>query len=233
MGSGRAPDCLRLTLDIWHPDCWTLEVTERAPAGLLGHGVYDVDGLALGRFTAYGDSGSDVDALVDAADASRLTTRVTEFPHSWSALDTGPVPGNATRGLLVEYESTHSINPPLVSRGFVPDAPVRIHDGSERWTVVTKASRDGVRDRLAAVREEMDADVELVQITTPETGPATLLRTDDLSERQREVFELARDSGYYEWPRGVSADDLAEEIGVSRATLLEHLRKAEAKLLGR
>jgi predicted DNA binding protein len=53
-----------------------------------------------------------------------------------------------------------------------------------------------------------------------------------LSARQREVFELARARGYYEWPRAVSATDLAEEVGVAKATVLEHLRKAEAKLLG-
>lgn len=233
MKSGRVDGCLRLTLDVWHPDCWTLEVTASTPAGLLGHGVYDTDGLALGRFTAYGDTASDVDVLVEAVDESRLTTRVTEFPHSWSALDAGPAPGNATRGLLVEYDSTHSISPPLVSRGFVPDEPVRIRDGREVWTVVTKASRETAQDRLAAVRAEMDAQMEVVQITTPEMEPVTLLRTDDLSERQREVFELAREEGYYEWPRDVSAGDLARELGVSKATLLEHLRKAESKLLGR
>lgn len=233
MTPGRADGCLRLTLDVWHPDCWTLEVTESAPAGLLGHGVYDTDGVALGRFTAYADTAADVDALVEAIEASRLTERVTEFPHSWGALDAGPVPGNATRGLLVEYESAHSISPPLVSRGFIPDEPVRIRDGREVWTVVTKASREAAQDRLAAVRAEMGAEVELVQITTPETEPVTLLRTDDLSERQREVFELARDRGYYEWPREVSAGDLACELDLSKATLLEHLRKAESKLLGR
>jgi predicted DNA binding protein len=232
MNGDAAADCLRLTLDIWHPNCWTLEVTERTPAGLLGHGVYETGDLALGRFTAYGDTGDAIDDLVAATQDSRLTARVTELPHEWSTLGSGPVSGNATRGLLVEYEPTHSMNPPLVSRGFVPDAPVRIHDGREVWTVVTEASRATVWDRLAAVREEMNAEVDVVQITTPETGPATLLRTDDLSERQREVFELARDRGYYEWPRDISAADLAVELGVSKATLLEHLRKAEAKLLG-
>ncbi len=30
---------LQLTLSIWHPDCWTLEVTDKTAAGLLAHGV--------------------------------------------------------------------------------------------------------------------------------------------------------------------------------------------------
>jgi hypothetical protein len=45
------------------------------------------------------------------------------------------------------------------------------------------------------------------------------------------VFDLARKEGYYEWPRGTSTRELAELSGVSKTTLLEHLRKAEAKLL--
>jgi len=46
----------RFVLDISHPNCWTLAVTEQVDAGLLGHGVYDVGGQSVGRFTAYAES---------------------------------------------------------------------------------------------------------------------------------------------------------------------------------
>ncbi|RBI63756.1 hypothetical protein DMJ13_04330 [halophilic archaeon] len=222
---------LRVTLDIWHPDCWTLQVTERAPGGLLGHGVHSIEGLATGRFTAYGDSAETVDALVDAVRDSPLTDSVweTEHPHASDADATAF--GSATRGIVVRYDLTNSINDALVSRGFIPDEPVRMHGGREYWTVIVDATREEVDERVAAVEEEMDADVRVRHVATAETG-AGILRTDDLSERQREAFELARRRGYYEWPREVTAADLAEELGVSKATLLEHLRKAEAKLLG-
>lgn len=48
---------------------------------------------------------------------------------------------------------------------------------------------------------------------------------------EREVFEAARRYGYYEWPREITADTLAADIGISKVTVLEHLRKTEAKLL--
>jgi predicted DNA binding protein len=85
---------------------------------------------------------------------------------------------------------------------------------------------------LDAVRAEADADIEVVRITLPEAAPTALLPEDALSERQREAFELARDRGYYEWPRNVSGTELAAEWNVTKATFLEHLRKAEGKLLG-
>jgi predicted DNA binding protein len=45
------------------------------------------------------------------------------------------------------------------------------------------------------------------------------------------VFELARQEGYYDWPRGTSVEALADQLDLSKSTLLEHLRKAEAKIL--
>ncbi|WP_227353504.1 helix-turn-helix domain-containing protein [Haladaptatus salinisoli] len=227
--------CLRLVLDIWHPNCWTLEVTERTDAGLLGHGVYEVDGLAVGRFTAFGDTTDAVADLITAVDASPLTTSVQEIPgrrlSPAGGIGADVAPGNATRGLLVTYEPANSITTPLVSRGLIPDAPVRISGGRERWAVLTDDRRDTIRDRLDEVRSEADAEIDIVCITTPDATMTSLFPEDSLSERQREVFEYARERDYYERPRGISAADLAAELGISKATVLEHLRKAESKLL--
>jgi predicted DNA binding protein len=52
-----------------------------------------------------------------------------------------------------------------------------------------------------------------------------------LTDRQREVASEALARGYYDWPRGINNEQLADELGISRATLHEHLRRAERKLL--
>lgn len=52
-----------------------------------------------------------------------------------------------------------------------------------------------------------------------------------ITERQYEVIEHALEAGYFEWPRDITSEELAEDLDISRATLLEHLRKAESKLL--
>jgi predicted DNA binding protein len=220
---------VRVTLDIWHPDCWTLEVTEETGGGLLGHGVHTIQGRATGRFTAYGESHAVVDDLVAAIDDSRLTDSVWETDDHGGAPDLAE--GNATRGIVVEYDIENSINDALVSRGFIPDEPVRMSDGREYWTVLVNETRGTVHERLEEVREEMDADIRVELITAPASGTG-IFTTTDLSERQREVYDLARAHGYYSWPRETSAGDLASELDVSKATLLEHLRKAESKLLG-
>ncbi|KAB1193373.1 hypothetical protein GJR96_07915 [Haloferax sp. MBLA0076] len=219
---------VRVCLDIWHPDCWTLEVTDETDAGLLGHGVHEIDGLANGRFTAYADTVSELDELVETIRASDLTESVWETDEHDG--DT-TVPGRASRGIVVRYNLSNSINDALVSRGFIPDEPVRMQGGRERWTVIVHETRQTVHERLEEVRDEMDADVDVELITAPDSGSG-IFRMDTLSDRQREVYELARRRDYYTWPREVSAAELADELDISKATLLEHLRKAESKLLG-
>lgn len=52
----------------------------------------------------------------------------------------------------------------------------------------------------------------------------------DLTERQREALEAAYRAGYFEWPRDSTAEDVAETLDISSATLHHHLRKAEDSL---
>lgn len=220
-----------LTLSIWHPDCWTLEVTQDADGGLFGHGVYQVQGKVKGQFTAYGESEDALDDLVDAIEASRLTDSVWQRDRQHGFDQQPPTPGNTSRSLLVEYEEDDSINDALVSNGFIPDRAVWIHDGREYWTVVIEEERDEIQTLLDRVREEMNADIDIQHIVSDTREGGDVLQRSILSARQREVFELARERGYYNWPREINATDLAEELGVSKATVLEHLRKAEARLV--
>lgn len=53
----------------------------------------------------------------------------------------------------------------------------------------------------------------------------------ELSGRQREALEAAYFSGYFDWPRGSTAEEVAESMGVSSPTLHQHLRKSLNKLL--
>lgn len=52
-----------------------------------------------------------------------------------------------------------------------------------------------------------------------------------LTDRQYEVLELASRRGYYDWPREVTQEDLAEELDISPATLTQHLRAAEQAIV--
>lgn len=55
----------------------------------------------------------------------------------------------------------------------------------------------------------------------------------DLTERQKEVFELAVKEGYYDIQKRTDLKKLARMMKVSVATFQEHLKKAEAKIIPR
>jgi PAS domain S-box-containing protein len=53
-----------------------------------------------------------------------------------------------------------------------------------------------------------------------------------LTDRQLETVQKAYLSDYFEWPRPVSGEELAESMGITRSTFHQHLRAAQSKILG-
>lgn len=234
-------EVLHLTVDIWHPSCWTLETTRETDAGLLGHGTTVRGSDAAGGFTVYGDSRDAIDAFVEAVRESSLTEALTVLPPSGTGA--GAALGPVTRTVLVEFDPVPSIRRAFTSRGFVHYGPTRHEAGREQRSFLARTDRQSVRRTLDEIEVAYDADVELTRIATvpgspghdsgSELGTLDPASPDDrLSKRQREAFRLARTRGYYEYPRRSTARDLAAELGVTKTTFLEHLRKAEEKLLG-
>jgi predicted DNA binding protein len=53
----------------------------------------------------------------------------------------------------------------------------------------------------------------------------------ELTKHQKAAMEIAINKGYYEYPKKITLEELAEIIGVSYSTYQEHLKKAESKIV--
>ena len=52
-----------------------------------------------------------------------------------------------------------------------------------------------------------------------------------LTEKQREIIIHANRVGYYKYPRKINSEKLAKQLHLGRATVVEHIRKAENRIM--
>ncbi|WP_436931999.1 helix-turn-helix domain-containing protein [Halosimplex halobium] len=78
--------------------------------------------------------------------------------------------------------------------------------------------------------QEYDIGFELFSVS-PESGADSDDSEYGLTDRQQEALTLALARGYYESPRQVSTEELAEELGISQPATSDLLRRAERQLL--
>ena len=183
----------------------------------------------------------ELDGVVPCEDSILLFLVVTDAPIDDVAatLEADPAIG---RGNHVEREQGDRFEVTVESE---PLFTKLIHAGA-RMEAVTAGS-DGTRVRVSL---PVDADVGVViKNLTAEYDEVTLLsRTDRsrkftdergfysqlerrLTDRQLETLRTAFLSGYFEWPREQTSEEVAELLGISQPTFNHHLRIAERKLL--
>ncbi|HMB49318.1 MAG TPA: helix-turn-helix domain-containing protein, partial [Natronoarchaeum rubrum] len=111
----------------------------------------------------------------------------------------------------------------------VVETPIRFDaDGALRVTYL--GSDAAFRELYETVGE--DADVAFEVLETGEYDPSEAPLTRLLTVRQREVLEVAVETGYYRTPREATLEDVAERVDVAPTTAGEHLRKIEERVFG-
>lgn len=149
--------------------------------------------------------------------------RVLEQAETWAVVRCGCPP----------YGSTDKIR----SLGCSVVYPI-IEVGSDIHYTVVAPSRDRLRASVERLEEEEGATVDVGRVSEVhgdaiDVNVSLSSLTGQLTPRQLEALLLAVKHGYFETPRRVEAEDLAEQLGIGRSTFQEHLRKAEQALLGR
>jgi hypothetical protein len=105
--------------------------------------------------------------------------------------------------------------------------PFEFYDGKLTLTLVGSALQIkrylGALGRQPRLRYKV---VSLMDAKYPLDSPITRL-----TEKQRRVLIAAYRLGYYDVPRRITSERLAEKLGLVKSTLSDHVRKAERRLL--
>ena len=74
-------------------------------------------------------------------------------------------------------------------------------------------------------------DIKDIKIQKLELKDCDIIST--LSGDQRKIIDFASKCGYYDYPRKITSEELAEKIGYNKDEVLENLRKAEKCIINR
>lgn len=96
--------------------------------------------------------------------------------------------------------------------------PIIVKEGNEYWHVISPTKR-----QLKTLEKRLS------EIGTPKIEKSSSKST--LTERQKEIIDLAFKEGYFESPRKVTLEELAGKLGISASSLGETLRLAVKKML--
>ena len=123
----------------------------------------------------------------------------------------------------------HSPEAHLATRGVVVETTTLDSDGA-----VVEAQLQS-RETVTPTLERLEAafeDVSILAISDEDTMSDTggQLRTDRLTNKQRQALRAAYHHGYFEQPRGATAAEIAETLGVAHSTFLQHLHRAQQKV---
>lgn len=207
-------ECLRVEFAVTGDDCPLAAASEAAGATIeCAAPQLRRDGNALVRFSA---PGADADALADALDdddrirylhASRSDGR-TDF-----------------RCLSKQPCVLHE----LTDVGFMTES-VQYRDGTESY-VGAVVGNDVLQGVLAAAGETVGVTLQRVHHLRGDEDAPVATRWD-VTPPQEAALRAALEAGYFAVPREATADEVADELGISKSAFLERLRRGQGSLLG-
>lgn len=189
-------------------------------------GCYSEDVVGGARLVHFSSEGDHCLALLQAPTAELLEQVRDALPiDETDIVDQGD-------GWLVTRcpcQEEPEVTPRIRAVGCTIVYPVIDRDGHEHFTVLSP-SRDRLRVMVERIEEIGEVELERVADVPGnrlDVSVSLSSVTNRLTHRQLEALVAAIHAGYYETPRRLTAEELAERMDLARSTFQEHLRKAE------
>jgi predicted DNA binding protein len=208
-------EVVELELAVTDTDAEVVAVSEECSCGLELQGTVPIES---GRLLAYvAVTAGDVDE-VDAAFESRdVASRVLDEDDAVLELELG------SGSLLGQAVAGGTNVTRLAADGGRCELTLEVGPDTDHRAILDRIRTAFPDTSLLSKRESHPGSGQ-------ETVPSDTVA--ELTDRQQEVLETAFMSGYYEWPRESTAEEIADSLEISSPTLHNHLRKAQRKVLG-
>ncbi|PCR91189.1 helix-turn-helix domain-containing protein [Natrinema ejinorense] len=187
-----------------------------------------------------GDTGEPVDSVSRSAQSTADGTVVEEFGIAADASIDGDsdvelTPVQSTdRESIYRFERDSDVDCAceIIERTGTPVSSIRGQDGALLLSFRTLELAE-IAEIVDDLRMYFDGVLveELTQDHDDATADPVVVNRDALTTRQREILETAHEMGYFDYPKGANATDVAEELDVARSTFTEHLAAAQTKLM--
>ena len=164
--------------------------------------------------------------IVDIKTKAGVALEDIQLPHGWIILNILKEIDNTYTCLIrIEYRGDRLSILKLFDVDVIFDLPFILSEEKIAFSFV--ADNKNIRKLLDNI--EMWGVIKNVSFQPVAFSEYNVLSC--LTERQREVMTAAKKSGYYDVPRKISTEELAEKLGISTSTTVEHLRKAENRII--
>jgi predicted DNA binding protein len=157
------------------------------------------------------------------------TNNLEELPKSELLIDAQIIEREKSGAYIVFIRSGPSLSSVLnyigIEGGYL-FPPLGIGDGKVKFSFL------GSEQQIKEFMEKIDAigiKYRIVLLADVDFSPVSVL--NQLTQKQRDVLIAAYKFGYYDIPRKINSDQLAKKLGLVNSTVVEHLRKAEQRLI--
>jgi predicted DNA binding protein len=157
------------------------------------------------------------------------TTTFEEFPKGELLIDAQIIEREKNGAYIAFIRSGPSLSSVLSYIG-IEDGylfpPLGIREGKVKFSFL------GSEPQIKDFMEKIDAigiKYRVVLLADADFSPVSVL--NQLTQKQREVLIAAYKYGYYDIPRKITSEELANKLGLVDSTVVEHLRKAEQRLI--
>jgi len=138
--------------------------------------------------------------------------------------------------LLIRETRTNEPTPAQIlhQAGYLPFGQTQLREGVEYFDLLLE-SHDQLSEVVGKLEDCGSVSLEAVSQdlsweVVPSLGEWQQI-FDTIPDRQLKVLDLAVEKGYYEIPRGVTLQELADEMDVTKTTASHQLRRVEGKVM--